>query len=31
MLTGQHCEMVSQVMELFVLAAYHDLDLMAPK
>ena len=30
-LTGQHREMVSQVMELFGLAADHDLALMAPK
>jgi len=30
-LTGQHREMVSQVMELFSLAADHDLALMAPK
>lgn len=30
-LTGQHREMVSQVMELFALAADHDLALMAPK
>ncbi len=30
-LTGQHREMVSQVMELFGLAADHDLALMAPQ
>ncbi|MEB3320108.1 MAG: UDP-N-acetylglucosamine 2-epimerase (non-hydrolyzing) [Cyanobium sp.] len=30
-LTGQHREMVSQVMELFGLSADHDLALMAPK
>jgi UDP-N-acetylglucosamine 2-epimerase (non-hydrolysing) len=30
-LTGQHREMVSQVMELFGLAADHDLALMAPR
>jgi UDP-N-acetylglucosamine 2-epimerase (non-hydrolysing) len=30
-LTGQHREMVSQVMELFGLTADHDLALMAPK
>ena len=30
-LTGQHREMVSQVMELFGLQADHDLELMAPR
>jgi UDP-N-acetylglucosamine 2-epimerase len=30
-LTGQHREMVSQVMELFGITADHDLALMAPK
>jgi UDP-N-acetylglucosamine 2-epimerase (non-hydrolysing) len=30
-LTGQHREMVSQVMELFAIQADHDLALMAPK
>ena len=29
-LTGQHREMVAQVMDLFGLSANHDLDLMAP-
>ncbi|MFL0776667.1 MAG: non-hydrolyzing UDP-N-acetylglucosamine 2-epimerase [Prochlorococcus sp.] len=30
-LTGQHREMVAQVMDLFGIAADHDLDLMAPR
>ncbi|WP_114994432.1 non-hydrolyzing UDP-N-acetylglucosamine 2-epimerase [Synechococcus sp. UW179A] len=30
-LTGQHREMVTQVMDLFALKADHDLDLMAPR